>query len=146
MGNYQQGTYEVVNKDKYVGAQNPRYLSSWELTVFKTFDHNKNVIKWGAEVVVVPYFSVADDRNRRYMVDLYVEYITKSGEKRKELIEVKPFAQTQPPVKKGRKKKSTFLKELYTFQVNTDKWKAATKYAKQRGMVFRILTEKDIFK
>jgi hypothetical protein len=145
-GHYHQGTYEVKNKDKYVGSTNPRFMSSWELVLFKFFDNNPNVKKWGAENVIIPYYSHADERNRRYMVDLFVEYENKDGKIVRELLEVKPYAQTQPPTKSGRKKRSTYLKEVYTYQVNIDKWSAAASYAKKRKMQFRVLTEKDIFK
>ena len=143
---YKQGIYKVKNKDKYVGVKDPRYMSSWELDVFKYMDISTAVIKWGAEVVIIPYYSPADEKNRRYMVDLYIEYKTRTGQIRKELVEVKPFAQTQPPMKKGRKSKTTFLREVYTYNVNAAKWAAATDYAKKRGMVFRIITENDIYK
>jgi hypothetical protein len=142
---YQQGIYEVQNRDKYVGSANPRYLSSWELVVFQKFDRHPNIKRWGAETVIIPYYSHADQRNRRYMIDLFVEYEDKNGQTQRELIEIKPFCQTQRPVKSGRKKQTTFLKECYTYQVNTDKWAAAAKYAKKRKMGFRILTERDIF-
>jgi len=149
MGNkrYKQGIYEVINKDKYKGdSKKVRYLSSWEQHVFKFFDMNPNIIHWNSEDVVIPYFSRADNRNRRYMVDLYVKYKNKNGDIIRELVEIKPFAQTQPPVKKKGKKKSTYLNEYYTFCVNMDKWSAASEYARKRKMTFRVITERDIFK
>lgn len=143
--NTSKGEYTVKNRDKYVGVGNPRYLSSWELVVFKKLDHHPDVIEWGAENVIIPYYSTADGRKRRYMVDIYMKYRDKQGKIRKELVEIKPFKETQPPKNSKRKKTSTYLQEVYTFAVNTDKWKAATKYAKDRKMEFRILTEHGIF-
>jgi len=144
---FHQGNYEVQNPEKYVGnIKKVRYLSSWELVIFKFFDNNKNILKWGAETVVIKYYSNADQKHRRYMVDLFVEYKNTNGEIKKELIEVKPLAQTIPPISKRGKKKTTYLKEVYTYQVNIDKWQAASIFAKARGMTFRIVTEKDIFK
>lgn len=146
MSRYKQGTYKVVNKDKYVGDGDPRYLSSWELILFRFLDKNPHIIKWGSENVIVPYYSNADGRNRRYMVDLFIKYKDKDGNIKKELLEIKPHAQTQPPKKGGRKKKTTYLREVYTYQVNMDKWKAAEAYARKRKMEFRLITEKHIFK
>lgn len=146
MANYMQGTYQVKNKEKYVGGKAPRYLSSWELQVFKYFDSNPNVLQWGAECVIVPYWSEVDQRKRRYMVDLYVKYKNRNGDVLEEIIEVKPLMQTTPPKKGGRKKKETYLREVYTWNVNQAKWKAAAEYAKKRNMKFRIITEKDIFR
>jgi hypothetical protein len=146
MSEYLQGEYEVKNKSKYVGTRKPRYLSSWELKLFEFLDGNPNIIRWGSETAIIPYYSPADGRNRRYMIDLFIEYKTKDGIVVKELIEVKPFAQTQQPKMTGRKKKETYLRELYTYQVNLAKWQAATEFARKRKMNFRILTEKDIFR
>jgi len=146
MGKFLSGIYEIKNKSKYVGSKDPDYRSSWELRVFEFLDSNPNVVSWGSETVVIPYYSKADGRQRRYMVDLFIEYQNKNGELIRELVEIKPYSQTQPPTKQGKKKKTTFLKEIYTYQVNTDKWITAAKFAKERGMTFRILTEKDIFK
>lgn len=143
--NYKQGTYEVINKDKYIGHKNPRYLSSYELEVWRWCDRSPAVVRWGAEVVIVPYMSEVKGRKSRYIVDLYVEFVDRHGVMHKELIEIKPYAQTQKPVKKS-KSKNTFIQESLTFQNNQEKWEAATKYAKERGWVFRILTEKQIFK
>ena len=145
MSNYKQGVYEVKNKDKYLGTKNPRYLSSYELRVFQYLDTSPHVIKWGAEVVVIPYYSPVDEANRRYMVDIYVEYKKPNGKISKELIEIKPSQQTKKPRKGKRKKEKTYLKELYTYNVNIAKWMAAKKYAEERGWKFRLLTEENIF-
>lgn len=134
--------YEVQNKEKYIGTHNPRYLSSWELQVFQRFDLNPNVIRWGSETTRIPYYSNADAKMRIYMVDLFVEFLNTQGEVVKELIEIKPYSQTQPPKKTSRKTLQTYTKELYTYQVNRDKWMAAIDFCKKRGMRFRILTEK----
>jgi len=147
MGKFAQGDYTVINKEKYMGnIHKVRYLSSWELVLLKFFDMNTSILEWNSEDVIVPYYSNADQKKRRYMVDFYIKYKTKDGVIKKELLEVKPYAQTLPPTKRGRKKQSTFLKEVYTYQVNIDKWKAATAFAKARGMEFRLITEHDIFK
>ncbi len=143
--NYKQGIYEVRNKEKYIGHKNPRYLSSYELEVWRWCDMSPAVQRWGAECVIVPYTSQVKGRQSRYIVDLYVEFKDRDGIIHKQLIEIKPYAQTQKPVK-GRKRKATFIQESLTFQNNQEKWEAATKYAKERGWVFRILTEKQIFK
>lgn len=146
MSSFKQGVYKVRNPDKYVGEGDPRYLSSWELHVFRFLDMNPHVIQWGAENVVIPYYSNADGKRRRYMVDLFVKYRNKDGVVVKELLEVKPHAQTLPPKNTARKKKTTYLKELYTYQVNVDKWSEAKKFAKKRKMDFRVITEKHIFR
>lgn len=147
MGKFAQGNYEVINKDKYIGnIKKVRYMSSWELVMMQFFDRNPNIKKWSSESIIVPYYSPVDQRNRRYMVDFFVEYIDKHGVTIKEMLEVKPRNQCIPPVSRRGKKKSTYLKEVYTWNVNQAKWKAASAYAKARGMTFRLVDETHIFK
>lgn len=141
-----QGNYEVQNKSKYVGTdKNPRYLSSYELEVFQFLDKHPSILEWGAEVVVVPYFNPVKQRKARYIVDIYVKYRKKSGEVVTELIEIKPTKDCVAPKKTGRKKNATYVRESATWITNQAKWAAAKKYAEERGMKFRILTENSIF-
>ena len=70
---------------------------------------------------------------------------TPNGPK-KFLIEIKPDKQTRAPTPSKRKKKTTILYENAMFAVNTKKWEAATQFAKNKGMQFMIITEKDLDK
>lgn len=107
-------------------------------------DLNPSVIRWNSEGITVPYWSEADQKNRRYFVDFVIQLKSVDGEIKSILIEIKPDAETKPPSKRGRKKESTFLKECYTYQVNQDKWRHAQEWAKKNGMEFRVLTEYDL--
>lgn len=143
---YKQGIYEVQNKDRYLGSKNPRYLSSYELEVFKALDRNPNVIGWGAEIVIVPYFSSVKQRKARYIVDVFLHYKDGgTGEEKKLLIEIKPTKDLKKPQRTQRKKEETFIQESLTYATNLDKWRAAYDYAKERGWTFVIWTEKEIF-
>jgi len=142
---YNQGTYKVKNMDKYVGKKHPRYLSSYEYHMFSFLDRSPAVVKWGAEMVVVPYYNEVKKRKARYIVDVYVKYKDKDGNFKEELIEIKPFDQTQPP-KRGRKRKDVYMEEMFTYIQNQNKWEAAQKYAEERGWEFRIMTENSLFK
>ena len=103
-------------------------------------DHNANVIEWGSEEIIIPYKSPLDNRIHRYYPDFYVKAITRDGRLAKNIIEIKPYAQTLPPKRKKQKSK-TFLTEVKTFNVNAAKWKAARSYCADRRMNFLILTE-----
>ena len=142
---YKQGFYEVQNKDKYLGKKDPRYLSSYELEVFKFCDRSPSVTSWGAEVVIVPYYSTVKQRKARYIVDVYVEYIDKENVKHKLLVEIKPTKDLKKPEMTHRKKKETFIQESLTWQTNKEKWTSAYKYAEERGWKFCIWTEREIF-
>lgn len=141
-----QGTYEVANKDKYVGTKNPRYLSSYELQVFRWADHHPSIIRWGSETTIIPYLDPRIQRKRRYMVDIFIEVEDREGNRKTYLVEIKPAAQTKPPVKTARKRQDVYEKEVETFTTNVLKWEAAKKFCQERGWDFMILTEHQIFK
>lgn len=144
--NYKQGKYEVKNPSKCInGTKEVRYLSSYELECWRWADNNKNVIRWGVETVVVPYYSSVKGRKARYLVDLYIEYYNRHGEYKKVLCEIKPFRETKKVRDTPGRKKSTVIQEQLTYVTNMEKWKAAKKYAEDRGWQFTILTEKEIF-
>lgn len=134
-----------LNKDKYLGnVNNIIYRSSWELKMMRWCDRNPSVIKWNSEDVVIKYFSKADNKYRNYHMDFYIICRQTNGNIVKLLIEVKPYTQTIPPKKRGRKSEQTYINELHTWQVNKDKWEQAEKFAQQNGMIFKIFDEYDL--
>jgi hypothetical protein len=76
-------------------------------------------------------------------VDFQIQIKNKEGLLRTYLVEVKPAAQTIPPVYPGRQTQR-YLTESMTFIKNQAKWKAATEYAKDRGWEFKIITEHEL--
>jgi hypothetical protein len=101
-GNYK-GMYEVKTPSKginssYIEKDGKKvkaieYLSLWERQTFVFMDNNQDVLKVGAETVVIPYICATDGKEHRYMIDL--EVYMKDGTKY--LIEIKPKRQTRPP-------------------------------------------------
>lgn len=140
--NYKQGFFYPRNLDKFVSKDNKAiYRSGLELEYFRILDKNPNVIKWGSEEVVVPYFF--ENKWHKYYVDLFVVF--KFGESTKKyFIELKPYSQTIEPKVNKRKKQMTMLYEAKQWAKNQAKWKAATDFAKKNGWEFHILTEKDL--
>ena len=140
--NYKQGFFYPRNLNKFVGKENKAiYRSGLELEYFRILDKNPNVIKWGSEEVVVPYFF--ENKWHKYYVDLFVVF--KFGESTKKyFIELKPYSQTIEPKVNKRKKQMTMLYEAKQWAKNQAKWKAATDFAKKNGWEFHILTEKDL--
>ena len=140
--NYKQGFFYPRNLDKFVGKE-PRaiYRSGLELEYFKILDKNPNVIKWGSEEVVVPYFF--ENKWHKYYVDLFA--IFKFGDTlKKYFIELKPYSQTIEPKANKRKKQASILYEAHQWAKNQAKWKAALSYAEKNGWEFHVLTEKDL--
>ena len=137
--------FKPENPEKYVGKVNDIVSrSSWETKMFRWCDNNPSVIKWNSEDIVIPYYSAADGKMRRYHIDVYAAIKMKDGSVKQYLIEIKPHAQTIKPVMRGRKKKETYLNECYTFQVNSDKWKHAKAWAEKNNMEFIIMSEYEL--
>ena len=139
-----QGIFRPINKDKFIG-EFAIFRSSYERKFMIWADKNPNVLEWGSEQIIIPYISPVDNRYHRYFVDNYV--VWKEGNIiKKYLIEIKPFAQTQPPKPSNRKKKATMLYENTQWVVNQAKWEAAKKFATSHNAEFLLLTEKNLFK
>lgn len=145
-GGFKQGIFTPTHPEKYKGKTPIVMRSSWEFAYARWCDINKNVIEWGSESAVVPYFDVAHKKNRHYFIDFTMKIKDVHGVIHKYYIEIKPFAQTVPPTKGPRKKNTTFMNECMTFATNVSKWKAATQFAKSKGAEFKILTEKEIMR
>lgn len=141
---YKQGIYNPQNKEKYIGSSDPVYRSSWELKFFRWADGNSNIIKWGSENIVIPYYNPLDKKVHRYFVDNYVIFRDNEGIDRKLLIEIKPSSQLVKPEKTKGKHKKTLLYEQVTWIKNQAKWAAAEEWAKKRNMMFIKLTEKEL--
>lgn len=140
------GPYMPKNMDKYIGHEVPlTYRSSWELTAFRFFDNNPNVKFWSSESIQIPYMKPLPNGNMRpaiYYPDIYVEFVTKTGEYKKELLEIKPKKYT----KRSRSKNvQTKLNENYALAVNQAKWEAAKRWCATRGVEFKVLTEQSLF-
>lgn len=142
MARAKQTQYKVIHEDKYSGnASSVVCRSSWERHVARHLDGNEAVRRWNSEEVVVPYVSPVDGERHRYFVDFFVE-LSDGG---KFMVEVKPEAETKPPVlpKSGIKTKG-YKEAVRTYVVNVAKWNAAKEYADKNGMVFQIWTEREL--
>lgn len=142
---FKQGYYTPVNPDKYIGKDGDkiRYMSSWELNFNRFLDNNPNILRWSSEDIAIPYIKPTTGRVHRYFPDYWIEYQDASGALKQEIIEVKPKSQTRRTRSKNPK---TRLYEDITYAINIAKWQAATEFCKQHGMIFRILTEHELFK
>lgn len=107
-------------------------------------DKDKDVVWWQSEQTIIPYMSPRDNRIHRYYVDFTVKRKTTKGT-RTELIEIKPYNQTIPPVlTEGKRKTKKYYESVMVFGVNTAKWKAAKAYCADRGYHFIIMTENEL--
>lgn len=141
MSRFHQGKFKPNNPKKYNGnIENIVYRSSWELKFLKFCDRNKNIIEYGSEEVIIPYFSPIDGKIHRYFVDFYIKVKNNENKIKTYLIEVKPKHQTVPP-KKPKRISKHYQEALKTYAVNEAKWNAAKKVCEERDWNFLILTE-----
>jgi hypothetical protein len=113
--------------------------SSWETRFASWCDKNPSVLKWNSEETIVPYRCPTDNRIHRYFVDFKITVSTGKTY----IVEVKPAAQTQPPIYPGRQTQR-YITESLTFMKNKAKWEAAIEFARDRGWEFKIITEKEL--
>lgn len=144
--NYMQGFFTPKHPEKYKGDPSKiKYRSSYELRFFEWADSRESVLEWNSEGVVIPYFDSGQNKKRRYIMDIYMKIRRRDGTIKAYLCEIKPSSQTIRPVMTKGKSKKTFLTEVETYTTNQCKWKAAEKFATQRGMEFKIINETMLF-
>ena len=144
---WKQGKYNAKNPDKYKGTLPIIYRSSWEHRVFHFLDNNNSIIEWASESIVIPYKNQLDNKMHRYFIDVNFIVNDKDGNQKRYVIEIKPYAQTIPPItpkKKTPKAMKRYNQAVITFQKNQDKWLHATAWAKKNGYIFDIWTEKTL--
>lgn len=135
---YKQGRYKPKNPEKYLGKKDPVYRSSWEWTFCRFCDDHPYIEYWASEPFRIPYRNPATNENTIYVPDFFVTYKSRQG-RRSEIVEIKPSTQTFKE-NVGKSKENQ-----YQYVVNKAKWDAAYKFAKQKGLEFRVITEKDMF-
>ena len=146
---YQQGRYIPKYPEKYRGDVTQIFMrSSYERRFAIWADNNPAVVEWGNEINIVPYISPVDNQVHRYFVDFFIKVKTRDKDIVTYLVEIKPQVQCYPPkatTKSGRRVRAeVLLEQEQTYAVNQAKWKYATKYAKQRGWKFIVLTEVEL--
>lgn len=133
------GPYTVKNGAKYVGKGFPRYRSSWELAFMNFCDTNDNIQQWASEPVRIPYRNPLTGKMTTYVPDFIVTYRGPNNTLRGELIEIKPRSQSLIEERQSQRDRAQVA-------INYAKWDAATKWAKNNGLTFRVINEDQIFR
>jgi len=139
MGRFAQGKFNLKNPNKYIGTKTPTYRSGWEFHFMKFCDEHPSVNQWASEAIRIPYRNPLTGKQTIYVPDFFIAYADKGGKQRVELIEVKPANQARRD-KLGKSK----VNQAH-WVVNQAKWEAARAWCKQKKILFRIVTEDDIF-
>ena len=139
MGRFAQGKFAPKNPEKYVGTKTPTYRSSWEFAFMKFCDESPSIARWASEAVRIPYRNPFTGKHTIYVPDFFIQYKDQKGKNKVEIIEVKPDNQA---VKESLG--NSRVNQAH-YALNQAKWEAARAWCKQKGIFFRIITEKDIF-
>lgn len=138
------GYFRPRNPSKYRGdATNIVYRSRWELKFMGYLDSHPDVVEWASEEFSIPYRSPIDNRMHRYFPDFLVKKKSPTGAVDALVVEIKPAKETRPPVAQTKKTKQ-YIREVYTWGVNSAKWKAAEEFCRDRGWRFLIMTEAEL--
>jgi hypothetical protein len=139
MAKFAQGKFQLKFPEKYIGNKTPLYRSGWEWAVMNMCDNNPAIENWSSEGIKIPYRCPLTGRQTIYVPDFFVKYVDKNGKHHAELWEVKPANQAiQEKVGRSKTNQAHYIK-------NMAKWAVAREFCKQHGIVFRIITEHDIF-
>lgn len=139
MSRFAQGKFNLKNPDKYIGNKSPTYRSGWEFHFMRFCDEHPSIAQWASEAVKIPYRNPLTGKQSVYVPDFFIAYNDKTGKQRVELIEVKPANQT------FKEKTGKSQANQASWVVNQAKWESARAWCKQKGILFRIVTEDDIF-
>jgi hypothetical protein len=142
--NYLQGLFKPKNPQKYIGDINQIvFRSSWELRAFKWADETESILEWSSEPFPIKYFDHSTNKVRRYFPDLFLKIKNKEGVIESYIVEIKPEKQTMPP-KRGKKRTSTYLNEVATYEKNISKWNQAKQFCESNNILFKVITEKQL--
>ena len=134
--------YKPSYPQKYIGDPNNIICrSSWERKFCTWCDLNENILEWGSEEFSIKYFDPVKNKVRRYYPDFIIKVAEKTGKVKTYVIEIKPKKQTMPPNPNPKKKTKSWLNEVYTWETNNAKWKAADEFCKDHLLEFKIITE-----
>ena len=138
MSKFAQGQFSPKNPHKYVGTRTPRYRSGWEFSFMMFCDNNEHILQWASESINIPYRNPLTGKQTIYVPDFPITYRTRDNTMRAELIEIKPKKQSVIESKASQRDRAAVV-------VNYAKWAAAHQWCQRQGLVFRVLTEDDIF-
>jgi hypothetical protein len=139
MTHYVQGIFTPKNAEKYIGKHKPKYRSGWEMTMMMFLDNNSSILQWASEPLYIPYIHPLTGKRANYIPDFLVIYENKYGQKKAELVEIKPKKQSLI------ESRTASAKDRAIVAINHAKWKAAAEFCKRSGLVFRVVNEDHIF-
>jgi hypothetical protein len=102
-------------------------------------DTNSSVMQWASESISIPYRNPVTGKQSIYVPDFLITYRDKTNQLKAELVEIKPAGQSV--ITENMKSRDRAV-----VAVNYAKWAAAQSFCKRQGLLFRVITEKDMFR
>ncbi len=130
--------FNPTHPEKYNGPLPIKAKSLWELDFMRYCDVHPDIVQWAYEPTQIPYHDPLTDRQKVYIPDFLVTFITRGRQAVTKLIEIKP--QHEAVKEQARNGKDALL----TLR-NDAKWKAATAWAMRRGITFQTWTEAQMY-
>jgi hypothetical protein len=132
------GIFLPKNPSKVIGKGAIKYRSSWEQVFMNFCDNNPSVVNWGSEVLRIPYRNPITKKNTIYIPDFIVSYIDRNGRQHTEVIEIKPL-------KEAVMERARSPRDKIMLAINMAKWQAAQAFCANNNLVFRLVTEQQLF-
>ena len=132
--NAKKGYYFPLHPEKYASENKTIiYKSSLEQRFMLYLDKNPGVRWWKYEPYPLKYFDASTNKVRKYYIDFIV--CVKGNPDKIFYCEVKSKKETLKP------KNPKNIKENLLYLKNLSKWSAATRYCKEKGYDFKLITE-----
>ena len=135
---FSQGIFTPKNAQKYIGKGSIRYRSGWELQFMNFLDNHPSIKQWASEAISIKYENPIVQKTKSYVPDFFIIYEDAHGNRKGELVEIKPHKETTLEAA-GRSQKAQIQAV-----VNQAKWKAAEEYCADRKWNFLVLTEHEL--
>jgi hypothetical protein len=132
------GIFVPKNPSKVIGKGSIKYRSSWEQVFMNFCDNNPSVVNWGSEVLRIPYYNPITKKNTIYVPDFVVSYIDRNNRQHTEVIEIKPL-------KEAVMERARSPRDKVMLAINMAKWQAAQAFCANNNLVFRLVTEQQLF-
>lgn len=137
------GEFTPENPSKYTGEYPVVWRSTWELDFMIMCDRLESIISWASEPVQIPYNDPLTGKQKVYIPDFLVSFIS-GGTRRTKLLEIKPLHETHAEFARSHKDAAIQAR-------NNAKWGAAMMWCAKRSDVegnpveFDVMTEREAY-
>jgi hypothetical protein len=96
------------------------------------------VLEWASEAIAIKYLHPLTGKQANYIPDVFIRYRTRNNKICTEIVEIKPKKQSVIESKMSDR-------DRVVVAINHAKWAAAHAWCKRANIVFRVITEDQMF-